>query len=75
MDDLTLLQTKFARLTIDYEHAVNITWIVSVSLRSPASAESIAAWKGALENEQQIAARRRELLTKLLAELGEPAMP
>ena len=71
MDDLTLLQTKFARLTIDYEHAVNITWIVSVSLRSPASAESIAAWKGALENERQVAVRRREVLAKL----GEPAMP
>jgi hypothetical protein len=71
MEDLMLLQKEFEQLTIQYEHAVNVTWFASASLQSPASAESIAAWRGALKEEQEVAARRREVLTKLLAKLGD----
>jgi hypothetical protein len=63
MDDLTHLQKQFAQLTIHYEHAVNVTWFASASLRFPASAESIAAWKGALNEEREIAGRRSKVLT------------
>jgi hypothetical protein len=65
MDDQMLLQEQFEQLTAEYELVVRATLQASAWMPSPATEESLTAWKVALEWEHRTAVRLRQVREKL----------
>jgi hypothetical protein len=60
-----LLQMEFARLTVEYEKAIQTTWLASASFPL-----DLMAWKDALDKEEEVRIRRANVLQQLLSQGG-----
>jgi hypothetical protein len=66
MDDQRMLRDQLAELMIEHQAARLATGRAAASMTITPSSAARAAWKAALAKEEQIAARRRQVLDKLL---------
>jgi hypothetical protein len=71
MDEFVVFQRQFAQLTLAYEQAVHNTWLISATLPTPITSESIAVWRAALDNENNIDEQRRGVLQKFLLAMNK----